>query len=252
MRLPRIWCSAAVLMICLVESGAGGAVSSDADDRSVAVSLATLLQAARSVISEKQSLIDDPDRGDKGLTGDVVLDLSRPIYRRVLGKDPLDTDADSLEGSLLRAEMDSIKTVMDNNQSAINAKGVGFKGFIPAVFGRLVTEAFATRTHGNASIKITAPIELVRNRKSLPDAWETDAIERRFEAADWPKGAGYEETTSSPSGPVFRMATPEYYAQSCLSCHGRPKGSLDITGYPKEGAKLGDLGAVISISLRKS
>jgi hypothetical protein len=239
-------------MIALMASGAGGAVSSDADDRAVAVSLATLLQAARSVISEKQSLIDDPDRGDKGLTGGVVLDLSRPIYRRMLGKDPLDTDADTLEGSLLRAEMDAITTVMNNNQSAINAPGVGFKGFIPAVFGRLVTEAFATRTQSKAWIKITAPIELVRNRKSLPDAWETEAIEHRFEASDWPKGADYEETTPSPSGPIFRMAVPEYYAQSCLTCHGQPKGSLDITGYPKEGAKLGDLGAVISISLRKS
>jgi len=33
--------------------------------------------------------------------------------------------------------------------------------------------------------------------------------------------------------------------------YGTPKGEMDKTGYPKEGAKLGDLGAVISITLYK-
>ena len=42
---------------------------------------------------------------------------------------------------------------------------------------------------------------------------------------------------------------PEYYAASCLACHGEPKGSRDITGYPREGAHEGDLGGVISITL---
>jgi hypothetical protein len=42
---------------------------------------------------------------------------------------------------------------------------------------------------------------------------------------------------------------PEYYVASCLSCHGTPKGEIDVTGYPKEGAALGDLGGVISIKL---
>ena len=43
--------------------------------------------------------------------------------------------------------MAAITEVMDANQSTINAKGIGFKAFIPAVFGRLVSEAFA---HGAA------------------------------------------------------------------------------------------------------
>ena len=49
--------------------------------------------------------------------------------------------------------------------------------------------------------------------------------------------------------PAFRMMAPEYYAASCLSCHGSPKGSLDITDYPREGGEEGDLGGVISITL---
>ena len=42
---------------------------------------------------------------------------------------------------------------------------------------------------------------------------------------------------------------PEYYTAGCLSCHGEPKGEMDITGYPKEGGKLDDLGGVISVTL---
>ena len=47
------------------------------------------------------------------------------------------------------------------------------------------------------------------------------------------------------SGSWSRSTTSE----SCLACHGSPKGEMDITGYPKEGGKLNDLGAVISITL---
>jgi Protein of unknown function (DUF3365) len=42
---------------------------------------------------------------------------------------------------------------------------------------------------------------------------------------------------------------PEYYGASCLTCHGSPKGAVDITGYPKEGGKENDLGGVISLVL---
>jgi hypothetical protein len=41
--------------------------------------------------------------------------------------------------------MDAIVEVMDANQTTINAKGTGFKGFIPALFARLVNEAFVRR-----------------------------------------------------------------------------------------------------------
>jgi len=42
---------------------------------------------------------------------------------------------------------------------------------------------------------------------------------------------------------------PEYYGEACLACHGNPKGEVDITGHPKEGGALGDLGGAISITL---
>jgi hypothetical protein len=47
---------------------------------------------------------------------------------------------------------------------------------------------------------------------------------------------------------AHRTLMPEYYGPTCLACHGTPKGEIDITGYPKEGASEGDLGGVISIT----
>ena len=49
--------------------------------------------------------------------------------------------------------------------------------------------------------------------------------------------------------PAQRTLIPEYYGASCLSCHGSPQGEIDITGFAKEGAKEGDLGGIISITL---
>lgn len=40
-----------------------------------------------------------------------------------------------------------------------------------------------------------------------------------------------------------------YLTESCLECHGGPEGELDVTGFPKEGLKVGDLGGAVSISM---
>ena len=74
-------------------------------------------------------------------------------------------------------------------------------------------------------------------------------ISAKLLQSDWPQGQPYSEMLTQEGRPVFRIMVPEYYGESCLSCHGMPKGEMDKTGYPKEGAKLGDLGSVISISL---
>ena len=43
----------------------------DQDDQIVAARLAEFLRSARTVISQNQDLINDPTKGDKGLTGDA-------------------------------------------------------------------------------------------------------------------------------------------------------------------------------------
>jgi Protein of unknown function (DUF3365) len=221
------------------------------DAEAIANSLATMLQAARSVISDSQPLINDPSLKDKGLTGEVVLERTLEAYRAATGTDPLAGDPESRAVKLLRDQMDAIVEVVDANQKTLNAEGTAFKGFIPAVFARLVNEAFARRAGAEASVKVTAPTNLVRNRKALPDAFEESVIRDRFLAPGWKRGQAYEAVVEGPRGPKFRMQVPEYYTASCLTCHGSPKGSLDITGYPREGSSADDLGGVISITVAR-
>lgn len=238
---------AALLMSAL----AGGAFAAEAGpaDLAIAQSLATMLQSARAVISTNQERINDPALGDKGLSGAAVLEKAIANYRQATGRDPNTIDPASYEGRLIRAQMDAVVEVMDTNQETINAKGKGFKGFIPATFTRLVNEAFEARAGKEASMKFTAPPVLIRNRKARPDAFEAAAIRDYLEKADWPKGQIYSAMVSEEGQERARIMVPEYYVPSCLTCHGDPAGELDLTGYPKEGAHEGDLGGVISIGL---
>jgi Protein of unknown function (DUF3365) len=219
------------------------------EDAMIAQSLAEMLRDARAVVSNNQDLINNPDLGDKHLTGQVVLDQSVKRYQEATGNDPTKIDPNSGQGRLLRAMVAAIVASTDENQTTINEKGIGFKGFIPAVFGRLVSEHFNQTEKGDATLKVTAPPELVRNRKALPDAWEAGIIKTKLLDPKWPKGQAYSALVDSDGHRAFRVMVPEYYPASCLTCHGSPKGEMDITGYPKEGAKLGDLGGVISIAL---
>lgn len=219
------------------------------DDMAIAQSLAEMLRDARTVISDKQNLINDPQLGDKHLTGEVVLDQAVAKYEKDTGVDPKKPDPAPRQGRLLGAMMAAIVEVVDDNQATINEKGTGFKGFIPAVFARLVAESFDHLAKGEAEVKVTAPLELVRNRKARPDLWETQVIEKRFLDPAWPAGKPFSAEVETNGRPAFRVMVPEYYVESCLACHGSPKGQMDITGYPKEGGKLNDLGAVISITL---
>lgn len=229
---------------------AQAAVTADsAEDQAIAASLATMLRAARTVISANQARINDPALGPKGLDGKTVLAAAVAGFQKVSGSDPQTIDKTSRQGALLQMEMDAIAAVMEAAQSDINVAGIGFKGFIPAVFGRLVTEEFDRRAHGLAHMKVTAPPDRVRNRLAMPDAFETNVIEAKFLDPAWVRGTPYAATVDQDGTAVYRSMSPEYYAASCLSCHGGPKGSVDVTGYPREGFAEGDLGGVISIVL---
>jgi hypothetical protein len=219
------------------------------DEAPIAKSLATMLRAGRTVISRNQDRINDPNVGNKGLDGKTVLAEAVKLYQQAAESDPAATDPQSLHGKLIRMQMDSIVEVMDVHQETINRQGVSFKGFIPAVFGRLVSEAFGRRASGIAEMKVTAPPQLIRNPKVRPDRWELEAIQQRLMSASWPKNQLYSAVTVKNGMEAQRTLFPEYYGASCLACHGSPKGEIDITGFPKEGASEGDLGGIISVTL---
>jgi hypothetical protein len=226
------------------------ALSQSADeDAAIAKSLATMLRAGRTVVSRHQTEINDPNLANKGFDSKSVLAEAVKIYQETANVDPLTIDPKGRHGKLIQMQMDSITEVIDAHQETINRKGVGFKGFIPAVFGRLVNEAFGRRAVGVAEMKVTAPPQFIRNAKTRPDVWEDEVIRGKLLSTAWPKNQTYAEVTQAKNKAAHRTAVPEYYGSTCLSCHGSPQGEIDITGYPKEGGHEGDLGGVISITL---
>jgi Protein of unknown function (DUF3365) len=235
-----------VVGLALCTTGAGFAAT---EDEEIALKLASLLQSSRAVIGANQNLINDPSGGDKGLTGEVVLEEAIKRFQSENALDPRTVDPDSRLGRLFQAQMAAIQEVVDEQQGTINREGVGFKGFIPATFGRLVSERFKEKVGEEAQIRVTAPVELVRNRGARPDAWEKEHIEAELLDPGWPKGQVFSAMTEQNGREAFRILVPEYYTAGCLACHGEPKGEIDVTGYPKEGGQLDDLGGVISITL---
>ncbi len=242
-------CLAISLAAAVALTGLPDGKAAGDDDVAIALSLAQFLRSARTVISSNQDLINDPALGDKGLGAKVVLDAAIEQYTAATGVDPNSIDRSSREGRLLAAQMEAIVEVMDANQATINKPGLGFKGFVPAVFARLVNEQFRLKMGQEADVKVTAPTHLVRNRKALPDSWENDVLQTRLMLADWPKDQIFTSEAPNRGRSSFRVLIPEYYGAGCLQCHGEPKGEIDVTGYPKEGGKLGDLGGAISITL---
>ena len=242
-----VLCSVLLLLGAANPQSPRPANAANLDDKEMAIKLANLLRAGRNVVSTNQPLINDPDIGEKNFTGDKLVAEAEAIYAKRTGS-PLTMDGLSArDRRLVAAQKEAMLRIVEQHQSDINKEGVGFKGFIPAVFARLVNEEFEALAGSEARVRVTAPTNRVRNRKSRPDAWEREVLETRLLADDWPKGQYYTERVDFEGRPAFRMLFPEYYRASCLSCHGQPQGELDITGYPKEGGKEGDLGGAISI-----
>ena len=223
----------------------------DETELDIALSLADMLRASRTVIADNQSLINDPERIDKSLTGEVVVAQVIDSLTESGTISPEQFDGDTRLSRYLKFQSDAMAEIIDENQRLFNQPGVAFKGFVPAVFARLVNERFSEKAGGEAQVKVTAPMDLIRNRRARPDDWELDVLESRFKSADWQHGQRFIESTEVAGREAFRVMVPEYYGQACLACHGAPKAELDITGYPKEGAELDQLAGAISITLFK-
>ena len=236
-----------ITLVGVLFVGLGPVSSATDDNEKISLSMATMLRSARAVISDKQKHINDASIGDKGLSGAAVVAAAKANYKKATGIDADSIDAASLEGELLAAFSEAIMAVMDEAQPLINEKGAGFKGFLPAIFARRVTEEFRARKGTVADIRLTAPKEYVRNRANRPDKWEADVIENTFKSGSHSKGQHVAAETEMNGKAAYRLILPEYYKESCLACHGGPKGERDITGGKKEGGQLGELGGAISV-----
>ena len=182
-------------------------------------------------------------KAEKGFTADFVADQ---VMERFKKQTKIDLRIPNVvpQANFYLALVEAEKEVVDEAQPVINRQGVGFKGFLHAVFARRVGEHFYKKT--GVRMKLTG-IDY-RNPNSKPDDFEQEVL-RMFSDPRHPKGQGYVRNTMVDGRPVLRMMDPEYAAASCLSCHGMPKGERDITGIKKEGWKEGDFAGAISLVL---
>jgi len=205
--------------------------------------LATLLNAGRLVIKHNQPLIDDPRRGEKGFTPEV---FERQVLDEFFKQTSIDltrppSEFPTLARQLLSELMQSSKQVVAEAQLVINQRGIGYKNFIPATFGSQAAHKFSLRSQ----VKIKQTTLNPRNPKNTPDPYETTILQRlaaqpltRSPVIEW-----------TDAGTVLRVVSPIYYSEDCLACHGTPKGILDISGYPREGAREGEFAGAISVQI---
>jgi general secretion pathway protein A len=228
---------------------AGTAAAADrAEAEETARLLAKLLQAGRLVIDYNQALIDDPHKGEKGLTPD---EFERQLNRQFLDQTGIDLSTlaatpasvtvPPLAKELLPALVQAGKEVVRDAQVVINQRGIGYKNFIPATYGSQAAARFSKRSHVRLKQTTLEP----RNPKNEPDEYEASVLK-------WLSGRPRAEAYVSEltdSGTMLRVVMPIYYVPDCLKCHGEPKGELDISGYPKEGHREGDLAGAITVAV---
>lgn len=212
-------------------------------DLEVMKKLERMVGMGRKIVTENQDLINDPSKEDKGFTAEVFAEK----LKKYLMEEQIDLDKEIKKGGSVGKAMNSMlkamKEVVTEAQPLINTPGMGFKGFLPALFARKSLEAFNQK---NSRIRGKLTAKVFRNAKNAPDDWEGKALDK-FMAKDYPKGKPITETVTNDSGEkVLRYIKPEYYVGGCLKCHGDPKGERDITGGLKEGFKDGDAGAALS------
>ncbi len=249
----RHWRRAGALAgaLCLFATLTGVSASGDPagspEERALAQQLLVVLTAARLVIQRNQPLINDLGETDKGLTGESVLQQTLKILKHEDRKRIDELDPYSRAGQLLDTQLAAIREVVDDNQSLINQPGVGFKGFSSSLFARLVNDRFVSRAGDDVLVEVVALPERVRNPSSTADSWEERVMRDEFGAPAWPRGEPYASESQLEGRPAFRLMVPEYHSEACLLCHGEPRGEIDPSGYPKEGAGPGELAGAISI-----
>jgi hypothetical protein len=209
--------------------------------------LAKLLQAGRLVIEQNQTLIDDVHKGDKGFTPEVFERQMYEVFRQRTGID-LNAPATKtalvvppLARTLLPALIEAGKDVVRDAQVVINQRGIGYKNFIPATFGSQAAARFSKRSQVQLKQTAIQP----RNPKNEPDEYESSVLHW---LSGRPDGDAYVSELTE-SGRTLRVMMPIYYQPACLACHGTPKGEWDISGYPKEGAREGELAGAISVKI---
>ncbi|MES9906857.1 MAG: DUF3365 domain-containing protein [Sedimenticola sp.] len=199
--------------------------------------VAKMVIIGRGIVAGHQGVINDPAKGNKGFSPDYMTTHMRKTFEKKMGMSVDQVTPSGVKKALL-AVLDASSVAVRNNQGRINRPGVKFKGFIPAVYGRITGNILKAKT----GIGLKQTTFKYRNAYNKPDQFEAGVL-KKFESGELDEGYGMRV------GAKYRYMEPIYIKKACMKCHGQPKGELDIAGKVKEGYEIGDLRGAISISL---
>ena len=240
--MMRVWMCVVALGVGLSSTVAGyPAYGKTGFETETAELLITLLKAGRSIVSERQDLINDAGRGHKEFTDERLGLELMDRFKAETGID-LSQPNNLPQRELLLAMVQAQREVIFDAQPVINKQGIGYKGFAPSIFARKVRQKFFAKT--GITVKLTG-MEY-RFPGNQPDDFEAEVL-RMFADPRHPKGQQYAKTTTVKGKPVVRVLHPDYADAGCLTCHGDPKGEWDVTGMQKEGWEEGALAGAISV-----
>lgn len=147
------------------------------------------------------------------------------------------------KGQVLAQQMDAVWEFMASNQDRLEqisftSEGV-YQGLHCAIAGRSIGALFTSQSTYSTKFVNFNP----RNSADMPDEFESEALTAFNEGS----ATEFFEIADVGGEEVFRYMAPMRIEENCLDCHGEPAGELDVTGFPKEGWQLGDVGGAISI-----
>ncbi|MDR1184888.1 MAG: DUF3365 domain-containing protein, partial [Coriobacteriales bacterium] len=144
---------------------------------------------------------------------------------------------------VLAEEMDAIWDFMEINQGQFVRHADGTYNLYCVVAAKAVSRIFTTNNADDYIIHYTNLT--TRKPDDAPDAFEIRALEALY--AEPELESYYSLETNEDGSQVFRYVEPLYITDSCLECHGSPKGETDMMGYPREGLEMGDIAGAASI-----
>lgn len=147
------------------------------------------------------------------------------------------------ESRVLVQEMDAVWEFISINQDTINYTLDGeyeYKGLHCAIAGKSVAAFFSK----DNDYKIRFTNREPRNRHNEPNDYELAALDVFSDGSGTEEYYGFDETED---GMVFRYVSAMKVTEHCTECHGKPKGEIDPTDYPKEGWETGDLAGAVSV-----
>lgn len=211
--------------------------------------LAILHDSGRVTIAGIQPLINDPEKGDKGFTPEVFEQKLIEKFKERSGVDLARLKAEKVPPQakqLLPMLVEAGKKVVATYQPILNKQGLGYKNFIPATWGTQAAAIFTART--GSYIKQTTFDEVLRNPRNKADGFEA-AVLKKFADPAYPRQGEKIVSETVDGGKTTRVMLPLFHVKGCLPCHGEPKNERDISGYLREGAKLGEIAGAISVKL---